>query len=498
MHTAPRFHAPAVFGVRPGNAFFLALPVEGEQLSLHCENPPPGTAFNPVSGALSGRIAAPGTYPVKFAAENSAGRARCEIRLIAGEEIQLTPPMGWNSWYCFSEGVSDARIRETAAAMKERGLAAHGWNQINIDDCWQGKRGGRYGALQGNERFPDMAALAHYIHSFGLRFGIYSTPWIGTYAGFRGGSTDGGDEERLYLKDYERLQLNQVFGRYPALHRLGVSRTGSEWRFDRDIRQWAEWGVDFVKVDWHPNDLPTTRRIARELRHCGRDLALSLSNNAPTEQAAELAAAAQLWRITGDIHDTWESISAIGFDHPAVWHKELRPGHYPDPDMLQIGAIGLPNRPNIAYTPSRLSHEEQKLQFALWCLLSAPLLLSCDIAGMDEETFRLLTNDELIAINQDHLVAPPHIEDRGEGVLLYRKPLANGGEAVALFNRSDEKRACRLDFEQRAKDLWSGEECDLSGDFALLPHTAQVFRTAGKRKEERQLADDGITGANKS
>lgn len=249
MFHPPRFHAPAVFGVRPGSDFFLALPVEGERLSLDCTNPPPGTGFDAAAGVLSGRIGRPGIYPVEFEAENPAGRSRCTIRLIAGEGIQLTPPMGWNSWYCFSEGVSDAGIRKTARALVERGLAAHGWNFVNIDDCWQGVRGGKYGALQGNERFPDMKALADYIHSLGLRFGLYSTPWIGTYAGFRGGSTDRGREERLFLPEPERLQPNQVFGRYPGLHSLGADRPGPEWRFGDDVRQWAEWGVDFVKVD---------------------------------------------------------------------------------------------------------------------------------------------------------------------------------------------------------------------------------------------------------
>lgn len=160
ISSSPCFHAPAVFGVRPSSDFFLVLPVEGENLSLYCENPPPGTKFSPASGTLSGRIAESGDYLVTFEAENSVGCASCGIRLIVGEKIQLTPPMGWNSWYCFSEGVSDSRIRKTAAALAGRGLAAHGWNFVNVDDCWQGARGGAYGALQGNERFPDMKALA--------------------------------------------------------------------------------------------------------------------------------------------------------------------------------------------------------------------------------------------------------------------------------------------------------------------------------------------------
>ncbi len=479
MLSVPRFHMASVFGVRPGHDFLLVLSVEGGNLKLCCENPPEGTRFNADSGTLTGRISRAGTVWLKFRAQNSAGSATCRVLLIAGEGIQLTPPMGWNSWYCFSEGVSDSRIRETAHALVERGLAAHGWNFINIDDCWQGERGGKYGALQGNERFPDMPGLVDYVHRMGLRFGIYSTPWISTYAGFRGGSTDGGGEERFFLPESDRLQQHQVFGRYPGLHRIGADRTGSVWRVEDDVRQWAEWGVDLVKMDWYPNDLPTVRRIAADLRGCGRDIVLSLSNNAAVDGAAELFTSAQMCRITGDIRDEWESVAAIGFDHPALWRRVTGPGRYPDPDMLQIGAIGIPNSPNPKYTPTRLTAGEQRLQFTLWCLLSAPLLLSCDIAGMDDETFRLLTNDDLIAINQDPLAEAPRIEDRGNGVLIYRKALADGTEAIGLFNRSGDHCICRLDHAAQGRDLWDGEFRDLSGDFPLPPHSTRIFRTTG-------------------
>lgn len=485
VSSAPRFHVPAAFGVRPGNEFFFPIPVDGEGVALHCVNPPPGTRFDAASRSLRGLFAAPGTWPISFEAENSAGRVVCTVKFVVGDSIQLTPPMGWNSWYCFSEGVSDARIRTVADALVERGLAAHGWNFVNIDDCWQGERGGKYGALQGNERFPDMAALADYVHSRGLRFGLYSTPWISTYAGFRGGSTDGGSEERIFLPPEERLQPNQVFGRFPSLYQRNVNRTGTEWRVDDDIRQWVEWGVDFVKMDWLPNDLPTTRRIAAGLRNCGRDIVLSLSNNAPVADAQELLDCAELCRITGDIRDEWESISTIGFDHPAGWRLAAGPGRHPDPDMLQIGAIGIPNRPNPTYTPSRLTPEEQRLQFSLWCLLSAPLLLSCDIAGMDDETFRLLTNDDLIAVDQDPLVCPPRIRDCGDGVLEYRKPLADGSEAIGLFNRADEIRRTRLEIPRRGRELWSGEERELCGEFTVAPHSCAVYRSGSPAESGR-------------
>ncbi len=479
--TRLRYNGPAAFGVRPGHPFEWTLPVSGDGIpAVELLTPAENVRFESSSRRLSGGFGSAGRSTLRFAAEDRSGRIEFSLDLIAGEEIALTPPMGWNSWYCFSESVSDGKIREAARGMVERGLAAHGWNSINIDDCWQGSRGGRFGALQGNERFPDMGALADFIHSLGLRFGLYSTPWVGSYAGFRGGSGDaGGSEENLYLPETERRQPNQVFGRFPSGHELGVFRTGAEWRFDADVRQWAEWGVDFVKVDWFPNDVPTTRRIADALRSCGRDITLSLSNHSPFESAAELSRLAQLWRVTGDIQDNWESIRSIGFDQATRWIPYGRPGHWNDPDMLQIGAIGVPNSFNTSYRASGLTRDEQKLQLSLWSILSAPLLLSCDLAGMDEDTFELLTNDEVLAIDQDVLAAPPSIAEPAPGLRVYRKALADGSSALGIFNLGDAPARVDLAREcagaERVRDLWSRGDC-AAVSVEIAPHGVGLYR----------------------
>lgn len=474
MKSLPRCNGAKRIGARPGNPVYFFLPVTDGTVSA--KRLPEGIAFDARKNIVSGVIRTPGSYPLEFIAENENGAVSFSVELVIGEEIALTPPMGWNSWYCLSESVSDGAIRETARAMVARGLAAHGWSYINIDDCWQGERGGKFNALQGNERFPDMHALAEYIHSLGLRFGLYSTPWISSYAGFRGGSDDGGYEQRFYLSPEERLQPNQVFGRFPSGRELGQNRTGSVWHFDDDVRQWAEWGVDFVKVDWYINDIPTTERISRALRSCGRDIVLSLSNGSPYQLAPELSKLAQMWRITGDIKDTWESISRIGFEHNPGWWEHMAPGHWNDPDMLQIGAIGIPNRPNPTYKPTNLTPEEQKMQFSLWSLLSAPLLLSCDIAGMDEATFQLLTNDDVIAIDQDILAAKPTMEAAGS-CRIYRKALADGGSAIGVFNLSNTPVDHPLLLGNTAKDLWTGETFSTEQPvLRIAPHGVRLLK----------------------
>ncbi len=474
MKTLPRYNGAKRIGARPGNPVYFFLPVTSGSVSV--KSLPDGISFDSRKNIVSGVIQTPGSYKLEFIAENENGAMSFSVELAIGEEIALTPPMGWNSWYCLSESVSDETIRAAARAMVDRGLAAHGWSYINIDDCWQGPRGGTFNALQGNERFPDMYALAEYIHSLGLRFGLYSTPWICSYAGFRGGSDDGGYEQRFYLSPDERLQPNQVFGRFPSGRDLGQYRTGSVWHFDDDVRQWAEWGVDFVKVDWYINDVPTTERISRALRACGRDIVLSLSNSSPYQLAPELSKLAQMWRITGDIKDTWESISRIGFEHNSGWWKHMAPGHWNDPDMLQIGAIGIPNRPNPTYKPTTLTPEEQKTQFSLWSILSAPLLLSCDIAGMDEPTFDLLTNDDVIAIDQDILAAKPSVETAG-ACRIYRKPLADGGVAIGLFNLSDTAAEHPLLLGNSATDLWTGETFSTEQPILRInPHGVRLLK----------------------
>ncbi len=385
----------------------------------------------------------------------------------------LTPPMGWNSWYCFSEGVSDERIRGAAKGMSERGLAAHGWKYINIDDCWQGERGGEYGAIQGNERFPDMKALGDYIHALDLKFGIYSTPWICSYAGFIGGTTDAGREIPLRMPESERRQKYQVYGTYPEGRNRGVYRIGSEWRFDADVRQWSDWEVDFVKVDWNPNDIPTVKRIANDLNLAQREITLSLSNTTPYENMTEISKYARMWRIGGDIHDTWESIARIGFEIAPRWMAFAGPGRWNDLDMLQVGDIGTPGTLNASYRKSRLTFEEQKTQFVLWSMYSAPLLLSCDLAGMDEVTYRLLTNDGVIAIDQDPLCTQPEITPAGDRLLRYSKRLVDGGEAIAYFNLSDESRQVVTAGENPGIDLFTGEKTALER-FELPPHGCVV------------------------
>lgn len=459
----PRINGAKVMGARPGNPFLFKVPATGEKpLCYKAENLPKGLSINSETGIITGAVKEDGDYRVQLIVENTYGSANREFLIKIGETICLTPPMGWNSWYCHSELISEEAIRETAQAMVDTGLVDHGWTYVNIDDCWQGERKGEDLALHANEKFKDMKGMCDFVHSLGLKPGIYSTPWIGSYAGFLGGTADNpeADTSHEYLPEEERLQPCQVFGRNPSIGEKGLNRTGKEWFLDRDAKLLAEWGFDYIKLDWTPNDVPTTKRFNEDLINSGRDIVLSLSNAAPYENAEGLAKYANAWRTTGDIHAAWSSISRIGFEQEA-WQKFNSPGHWSDPDMLQVGNIGTPNRKNETFRPTNLTADEQYTQVSLWCILSAPLLLSCDIASLDEFTLSLLTNDEVLEVNQDPAVNSAKRVYHDDFYEIWTKLLEEGSTAIGLFNKSDEKRVIEaswgelgLSKAQVVRDLW--------------------------------------------
>jgi alpha-galactosidase len=435
--TSPRINGAKIFGVRPGSPFFFLVPVSGSRpMKITAENLPEGLTINSGSGVLSGKIDSlkKMIYHVKIQANNKFGETNRDLRIVVGDTICLTPPMGWNSWYGCSEGVSAKQVKQVADAFVTSGLREHGWSFVNIDDCWQGPRDPKTNALNGNERFPDMKEMCDYVHGHGLKVGIYSSPWIGTYAGFRGGSSDHADGTYTNcLPEEKRLQPNQIYGRYPGFKSFNAGRVGKHWFFDRDAKEMAKWGIDYIKVDWKPNDVPTATRMNNDLLNSGRDIVLSLSNAAPIKNAPGLSKVSNLWRTGGDIHDRWKSISRCFSS--LTWNEFQSPGHWNDMDMLQVGMRGVPNRFNSKPKMTRLTPDEQYTQMTMWCLQSNPLLLSCYVHLLDEFTLSLLTNDEVIEINQDPLGNVAIRNSKKGDLEIWSKKLEDGSIAVGLFNR---------------------------------------------------------------
>jgi alpha-galactosidase len=359
--------------------------------------------------------------------------------------------------------------------MVDSGLINHGWTYINIDDTWQGQRGGEFNAIQPNKKFPDMGGLCDYVHSLGLKIGIYSTPWITSYAGYIGGSSDDPNGSWQRLADYES---NKRLGKYA---------------FDtNDAQQYAQWGIDYLKFDWHTHQEPQIAAMANALKASGRDIIYSLSAGMSFDKAAICKKYANCWRTTSDIRDGWTKKQvretwAVGITE--IWKEHLKwapfsgPGHWDDADMLVVGKVGW-GSPH----PSKLTPDEQYTHISLWCLWSSPLLIGCPLDQLDDFTQNLLTNDEVLAINQDPLgKMATQISAVGNARVLV-KDLEDGSKAVGLFNVGEEPNSVKVTWQQlgltgkqTVRDLWRQKNVGTYNDgfeAIVRPHGVVLVRVS--------------------
>jgi alpha-galactosidase len=461
----PRVNGPRVVGTTPGRPFIFLVPATGEgPLMYFAENLPEGLKLDPQAGIISGsipRVASGGhsstTYKVTLKVNGARGTATRKLTIVAGEhQLALTPPMGWNSWNVWARAVDDAKIRAAADTMIASGLAAHGFQYVNIDDCWEGKRNAN-GEIETNENFPDMKALGDYVHSKGLRFGIYSSPGPKTCA--------------KYEASYQHER--------------------------QDANTWAGWGVDYIKYDWcsygkiagDDKSLPACQkpyRVMREaLDQCDRDIVYSLCQYGMGDVwtwGAEVGG--NLWRTTGDIRDTWGSMSGIGFKQ-GTCSPYAQSGHWNDPDMLVIGKVGWGPSLHESY----LTHNEQITHITLWSMLAAPLLIGCDMSQMDRFTLDLLGNDEVIDVDQDPLGKAATRKSQEGTTEVWTRPLFDGTTAVGLFNRGRQTARVTakwsdlgLEGSQPVRDLWQHQDLGNIADtfIAEIPRHAAVLLKIGK------------------
>lgn len=427
----PRINSPDVFGLRPGSPIQFKIAASGlNPKKYFVKNLPKGLTIDSLTGILSGKLNEPGDYQMLVKVQNEAGIAAQYFTIRCGNSIALTPPMGWNSWNCWGTSVSDAKVRSAADALIEKGLVDHGWSYINIDDGWEAASRAPDGTIISNEKFPDMKALGNYLHTQGLKYGIYSSP---------GPRTCGN-----YLGSY----------RHEA----------------QDAGSYSDWGIDYLKYDWcsygeiHNNDTALAsfkapyKLMQDELRDQPRDILYSLCQYGMREVwkwAPEVDA--NCWRTTGDIIDTWNSLFSIGFSQERL-SKYASPGRWNDPDMLIVGNVGWGENLH----PTHLSPDEQYLHISLWCLLSAPLLIGCDIAAIDLFTNNLLTNDEVLAINQDNAGNQAKALLQTKDIQIWAKKLTNGDYAIGVFNVGNEHLYYTINFDElnlgaksyNVRDLW--------------------------------------------
>ena len=430
----PRVNGPGVFGVRPGAPFLYTIPATGKApLTYAVDGLPMGLHVDARTGIITGAISDPGEHKVTLRARNALGGWAKPFRIVVGDNIALTPPMGWNGWNSYAESISQDKVLNCAHIMVDKGLQAHGWSYVNIDDTWEGVRGGQFNAIQPNSKFPDMGALAKDIHALGLKFGVYSGPWIITYAGHIGSSADNADGTYDWIKSGDHNEFDRMSKDDKDAHakRSALRKFGRFSFVDKDVAQWAAWGVDYLKYDWHPIDAPHMEEMSRALRKSGRDMVYSLSNGASKDSAQAYQRSSNLWRTTGDIYDNWPKVKEIGFGTvQSFWAPYAGPGHWNDLDMLVVGNVSTGK----SIHPTNLTPDEQYTHVSLWCLQSAPLILGCELTALDDFTLGLLTNDEVLAVDQDALGKQGVPVDKEGDTVAYVKPMEDGSTAVGLFN----------------------------------------------------------------
>jgi alpha-galactosidase len=376
----------------------------------------------------------PGREPLEGIAERSKPEAALppprlplpELHEVADNGRARTPPMGWNSWNKFAGKVDDAGVRAAADAIVSSGMKDAGYIYVNIDDTWQGPRDAQ-GNITSNRKFPDMKALAAYVHSKGLRIGIYSSPGPKTCASYEGSY---GHEEQ-------------------------------------DARTYAAWGMDYLKYDWcsagriyKDEDMRAVyQKMGDALLKTGRPIVYSLCQYGRAEVwkwGAKVGG--NLWRTTGDISDNWQSMAGIGFSQFGI-APYIGAGHWNDPDMLEIGNGGM-------------TSDEYRTHMSLWSLLAAPLLAGNDLPAMSAEIKDILMNAEVIAIDQDPEAKPAKLLSLGGKTVILVRPLQGNSVAVGLFNRGDQPAEISVNWDAvnmggkriQARDLWKHQAVPVSGD----------------------------------
>lgn len=425
----PVVHGPRITGATPGYDFLFKIPVTGEgPFTYTAQNLPSCLKLDKASGIISGSLKKEGVTRVHITVKGAKGNTKRDLVIVGGKnKLALTPPMGWNSWNVWAWAVDDSKVRAAADDMIKSGLADYGYQYINIDDCWQGNRDAS-GEVHPNEKFPNMPELSKYIHQKGLKFGIYSSPGPKTCAGFEG-----------------------------------------SYKYEvQDALTYAKWGVDYLKYDWCSyggvaggNDLEHQIKpysvMNNAFKKAPRDIIYSFCQYGMGDVwkwGAENGG--NCWRTTGDINDSWGSMYSI-LEQQIHLNRYAGPGHWNDPDMMIVGNVGWGANTH----PTHLLPNEQIVHVSMWCMLSSPLLIGCDMSKLDEFTKALLTNDELLDINQDPMGKSADIRVDNGLTQIWSRPLSEGTTAVAIINSGFLQTPATIHFsdigvkgKQPIRDLW--------------------------------------------
>jgi hypothetical protein len=496
----PRFNGARIIGVRPNTPLIYSLAVSGERpVTFAAKHLPAGLKLDAQSGVISGALKSAGGYKFTASAKNSAGEARADIEIVAADTLALTPPMGWNSYDNFGDAVTEAETLANAEWLKQH-LQPFGWDIVVVDFRWYDSLADGYRVqepagdtldafgrcIPPTNRFPSAAngagfkPLADKLHAMGLKFGIHimrgiprraveqNLPIAGSNFTAAQAPLPAGDTNRTCVWNRDMFGVDATTG------------AGQAW-YASIARQYAAWGVDFIKCDdiadmfrgkYYGDD--EIAALSTALRQTDHSIILSLSPGpSPVSASEHLKQFANLWRISNDFWDNWRSLNH-NFSLFAEWYGNGAPGHWPDGDMIPFGRICQRNCDVHPDRWTRFTHDEQLTLMSLWALAPSPLMLGMNLPDNDEWTTAILCNPEVLAVDQDQLGKPARrMTADGSGAEMWVKELADGSLAVGFFNRTEKDaptdyRWSHLGFTSapQVRDLWLRKDLGSQPAFA--------------------------------
>lgn len=460
---APVITAPSVYGAAPGKPFLWRIPVLGERpIRISVDGLPEGLVL--VENRVSGTTSQEGCFSVTVRAANALGIAEKAVTLMLGDDMVLrTPLMGFTTWNAVLSDVNDAFVRQTADLLVSSGLAEYGYSYVNIDSGWQGDYGGELDAVQPSGKFPDMKALTDYLHVYGFKCGIYSSPFLEPW---------GCPAERTSIPGCTRGEPDERF----SLFNRGI---GVEHLEENNARQWAEWGFDYLKYDWTPTQPVNAAPMKEALSRQPREFAYCTTVHCDPLYAHWWQKYTNSWRDNTDTFDLWPNIKERVATCD-VWEKYVTQGHFYDLDMLAVGAMGWNGG------KTRMTPDEALFHVSLHMFFPSPVQISCLLDALTPYEFDLLANEEVLAVNQDELCVYPRLireyctETRN--LRVYERPLENGDTAYAVFNMGDasDEGTVQMPCISRIRDMWQKKDLPASDrlEWSAAPHSARLFRVS--------------------
>jgi len=455
---APHINAPSVFGASTGKAMFYRIPVTGARpITVTVDGLPEGFTFD--GRILAGKSDCDCTFRLTIHAENALGADESEMTVeIAPDHMLRTPLLGFTTWNAFGSKVTQELAEETAKKLADVGLMEYGYHYFNIDSGWQKEYGGRYDAIQPNEKFPDMGAMCEKLHGMGFHCGIYSTPMLTAW---------GCPEELPSIPGCTRGEPDIRF----ASMNGGI---GTERMEENNVKQWTEWGFDYLKYDWRPCDGINADYMKRALLVSEREIAFCVTVHADPFYAAYWKKNCCSWRDNSDSEPRWERVMHL-FHTVDTWRPHVLPGHFYDLDMLELGKTYYHDENDWS-----LTDDEKLFAYTMRAFFASPIQISSAIDKLSEFELDLLCNEEILAINQDCLADYPTLAAESGGVRCYRRTLANGDIAYAIFNTGDTpvREEIALDAPMHIRDVWAKSDLGCADTLTMEAdaHSAQVYR----------------------